>query len=189
MVPLILCRERLHRILSILDKNGGVLTVREFLRTFSVFRWEVEQAAELGWVELAALKPATGRPSCVAKSVSQTKAAQLPPWRAQIDKGIGIRPQHFALYSVCRAIKGGTSLLGGMPSYTEAYLMAFPRAKKRRAASASMSRLLRHPNVQAARAWNYSQIEGLIPRGAAMPRTASEIWQRLREAGSWRARG
>lgn len=100
---------------------------------------------------------------------------------------ITVRHWRFALFSAFEAVKGGSSWAGGLPCFTDAYLKAFPRARKRRAAAASMSRLLRHPNVQAARAWNYSKIEGLIPRGEAMPQTAGEIWQRLSEAGSWRA--
>lgn len=105
---------------------------------------------------------------------------------SQIEKSISIRHGHFALLSVYNAIKGGSSWAGGLSCFTDAYLKAFPRARKRRAAAASMSRLLRHPNVQAARAWNYSKIEGVIPWGEVMPPTAGEIWQRLREAGSWR---
>lgn len=100
---------------------------------------------------------------------------------------ITVRHWRFALFSAFEAIKGGSSWAGGLPCFTDSYLKAFPNARKRRAAAASMSRLLRHPNVQAARAWNYSQIEGVIPRGEAMPQTAGEIWQRLSEAGSWRA--
>jgi hypothetical protein len=52
MRPLILCRERLDRILSILDRRGGELPVREFLRTFSVYEFEVTQAADLGWIAI-----------------------------------------------------------------------------------------------------------------------------------------
>ncbi len=41
----ILCRERLDRILDILDRQGGEETVRQFERRFSVACWEIEAAA------------------------------------------------------------------------------------------------------------------------------------------------
>ena len=86
------------------------------------------------------------------------------------------------------AINGGSSWAGGLPYLTDAYQKAFPKARKRRAAAASMSRLLRHPSVKAARAWFYFQLNGEIPKGDWMPETAHAIRQCLREAGSWRAR-
>jgi hypothetical protein len=184
-----LCRERLARIQRVLSKNVGALTVREFSRSFGVWEWELEQASILGWIQIDTHRPHTGRPSRIVQAVSNPEAAKLPPCRAEIERPISIRHWRFALFSAFGAIKGGSSWAGGLPCFTDAYLKAFPRARKRRAAAASMSRLLRHPNVQAARAWNYSKIEGVIPKGEAMPRTAGEIWQRLREAGSWRVRG
>lgn len=188
MLPLILCRERLNRILRILARNAGALTVREFARMYSVWEWEVEQAAELGWINIETHKPRTGRPSRIAKTVSECLAAKLPPWRCQIEKPISCRHYNFAFHSAYSAIKGGSSIFWRTPPYTDAYLRAFPAAKKRRAAAASMSRLLRHPHVRAARAWFYSQIRQEIPQSETMPDTASGIWQRLRETGSWRVR-
>jgi hypothetical protein len=131
---MILCRERLARIQRVLKKNDGKLTVRDFARSFSVWEWEVEQAAALGWIEIETRKPHTGRPSRIAKIVSKPDAA-----------------------------------------------------KSRRAAAASMSRLLRHTEVKVARAWFYSKLSNEIPRDELMPDTARAIWQRLRELGSWRA--
>jgi hypothetical protein len=52
----ILCRERLDRIQRILARNAGALPVREFSRSFSVYEWEIEQAAALGWIHIAARK-------------------------------------------------------------------------------------------------------------------------------------
>ena len=63
MCPLTLCRERPDRIQSILSANAGSLPVREFPRTFSVWIWEIEQAAALGWLKIETRKPRTGRPS------------------------------------------------------------------------------------------------------------------------------
>ncbi len=183
-----LSRERLARIQRILSRHAGVLTVREFARTYSVWEWELEQAAALGWITIETHKPRTGRPSRIAKIVSKSLAAKLPPYRCQIDKVISVRHWHFAFHSVYSAIKGGSSFVWPIPPYTNAYQLAFPAAKNRRAATASMSRLLRHPHVRAARAWFYSKLSNEIPRDAAMPDTASAIWQRLREFGSWRVR-
>jgi hypothetical protein len=183
-----LCRERLERIQRILNKNAGAVTVREFARSFGVWEWELEQAAALGWIQIETRKPRTGRPSRIVKRVSETHSAKLPPYRWQIDKPIRIRHWYFALHSVYSAIRGGSSFLWRIPPYTDAYLKAFPAAKSRRAAAASMSRLLRHPDVRAARAWFYSKVSQEIPRDEPMPDTARAIWQRLRELGSWRIR-
>jgi hypothetical protein len=48
MNPSVLCRERLARIQRVLDNRAGALTVRDFARSFSVWEWELEQAAALG---------------------------------------------------------------------------------------------------------------------------------------------
>ena len=189
MRPPTLCRERLNRIQRILARVGGALTVREFGRTYGVWEWEVEQAVELGWIKIETWKPRTGRPSRIARIVSKPEAAKLPPCRWQIERPISIRHWYFALHSAYSAIKGGSRLLMRIPPYTDAYLQAFPAAKSRRAAAASMSRLLRHPDVSAGRAWFYSKISKEIPRDEPMPETARAIWQRLSEFGSWRVRG
>jgi hypothetical protein len=184
-----LCRERLARIQRVLHQNAGALTVRDFARSYHVYEWEIEQAAALGWIQIETKKPRTGRPSRIAKIVSKPEGAKLPPYRWQIEKPIRIRHWNFAFHSVYSSIRGGSSFLWRIPPYTDAYLQAFPAAKSRRAAAASMSRLLRHPDVRAARAWFYSKISNEIPRDEPMPDTARAIWQRLRELGSWRLRG
>jgi len=188
MRHLTLCRERLDRIQRILSRNADALTIRAFARSYSVWEWEIEQAAALGWIKIETHKPRTGRPSRIAKIVSETPAAKLPPYRWQIEKPISIRHWNFAFHSTHYAIKGGSSIFWRTPPYTDAYLRAFPAARKRRAAAASMSRLLRHPHVRAARAWFYSKISQEIPKEEPMPDTASGIWQRLYELGSWRVR-
>ena len=101
--PLKLCRERLGRILHILDKHNGLLPVWEFSRTFSVWEWEVQQAAELGWVRIETRKPRTGRPSRVvtrALDVSKIHTAKLPPFRNALPKTISIRHWWFAHRSI-----------------------------------------------------------------------------------------
>lgn len=183
---LTLCRDRLERIQRILSRNDGALTVREFARTYSVWELEIEQAAALGWIKIETHKPRTGRPSRIVLIVSETQAAKLPPLRSTIEHTISVRHWNFALFSVCRAVRGGATGVG-MVSFTDAYLQAFPAARKRRAATASMSRLLRHSDVKAARAWFYAQVHHEIAREERMPDTATGIWQRLRELGYWRA--
>jgi len=69
-IPSTLCRERLARIQGVLNQNAGVLTVRDFARSFSVWEWELEQAAALGWIQIETRKPRTGRPSRIAKDES-----------------------------------------------------------------------------------------------------------------------
>jgi hypothetical protein len=186
MRPLTLCRERLERIQNILSRNAGALTVREFARSFSVWEWEIEQAAALGFIKIEKRKPRTGRPSRIAKIVSESQAAKLPPWRWFIAKPINYRHQLFAMHTTC-AIKYGSRKLVSIPAITDAYQSVFNRAKKRRAATASASRLMRRSDVKAARAWFYARFEYATPPGEPMPDTASGIWQRLRELGSWRA--
>ena len=187
MRPLILCRERLNRILSILDRNAGALTVREFARTFSVWEWEIEQAAALGWLKIETRKPRTGRPSRIATIVSKPQAAKLPLYRWQIEKPIRFQHKLFAMHSTC-AIKHGSRKLVYLPTITEAYQNVFKRATKRRAATASASRLMRRSDVRAARAWYYARFDGDAPSSEPMPQTASAIRQRLREVGSRFAR-
>ena len=182
----ILCRERLDRIQQILARNTGALPVREFARTFSVWEWEVEQAAALGWVKIETRKPRTGRPSRIATIVSKPQAAKLPPYRWQIEKPISFRHQLFAMHSTC-AVKRGSRKLVHLPAITDVYQSVFKRATKRRAATASASRLMRRSDVRAARAWYYARFDGDAPRSEPMPDTVNGIWQRLRELGSWRA--
>jgi hypothetical protein len=186
MISATLCRERLERIQRLLNQHAGVLTVRTLTRSYHVWSWEIEQAAALGWIQIETRKPHTGRPSRIVKSVSKPEGAKLPLYRWQIEKPIRIRHWNFAFHSVYSAIRGGSSFLWRIAPYTDAYLQAFPAAKSRRAATASMSRLLRHPDVRAARAWFYSKVSQEIPRDEPMPDTARAIWQRLRELGSWR---
>lgn len=191
MLPLILCRERLARIQRILAKNAGALPVREFTRSFSVWEWEVEQAAALGWIKIETRKPRTGRPSRIAKEVSKPDAAKLPPYRWQMERPINFQHKLFAIHSTC-AVKHGSRWLAShgfsLPCITDVYQSVFKRAAKRRAATASASRLMRRSDVRAARAWYYARFDGDAPRNESMPDTATGIVQRLRELGSWRVR-
>lgn len=184
---LTLCRERLERIQRVLARNAGALTIRDFTRSFSVWKWEIEQAAAQGFVKIETCKPRTGRPSLIVRSVSKPDTAELPPPRVAIPRAISVRHWNFALVSVCRSIKWGRRRIYRMTPLTDAYLSVFPSSKKRRAATASMSRLLRHRDVKAARAWFYARVNCEIPKEEPMPNTAQGIWQRLQELGNWRA--
>ncbi|GAA5132257.1 hypothetical protein GCM10023213_00080 [Prosthecobacter algae] len=189
MRPPILSRERLARILLVLDKNAGTLPIREITRTFSVRKWEIEAAAALGWVEIITRKPPIGRPSRLVLKVNNSQTAKLPPYRSEIEKPISIRHERFALFST-HAVPYGSRFLArhglGLPCITDAYQRAFPSATNRRAAAASASRLKRRYDVRIARAWFYARFDGDISRDEPMPTTPRAIWQRLKQARSWR---
>jgi hypothetical protein len=187
-----LCRERLERIQRILNKSAGALTVRELARSFSVWEWEIVEAAALGWIQIETKKPRTGRPSRIVREVSKPDAAKLPPFRWQMEKPISYRHAHFARLSTHAMHRGSRWLAArgfGLPCTTDVYQSAYPRALGRKGAAASASRLRRRNDVKAARAWHYARFDGDVPRDEPMPRTVNAIIQRLREAGSWRVRG
>jgi hypothetical protein len=184
-----LCRERLYRILDVLDRNAGELPARAFTRSFSVWQWEIEAAAALGCVEIVTRKPPIGRPSRIVCKVSQPQAAKLPPPRRMIEKPVSHRHWMFAMYSTHSTPYGSRFMAAqgfGMPCITDAYQKAFPRARSRKAAAASASRLIRRYDVRIARACFFARVEGDVSRRDPMPQTANGIWQRLYEAGSWR---
>lgn len=186
MHPPILCRERLNRISAILSRHPDGLSVREFTRSFSVWSWELEQAAELGFVQIETRKPRTGRPARVAVSVSKPQAAKLPPYRSEMTKGISVRHWNFALQSV--AISPKDNQFGfGIQTNVQAYLRVY-RGSTYASARASASRLRRHPDVRACRQWFYAKTAQELPIGEPMPNTASGIWQRFLQLGIWRAK-
>lgn len=178
-------RERLHRLLSVLTRQGGTETARQLFRRFAIFPAEIAEAEALGWVEIETRKPRTGRPSRVVR-LSDSPTAKLPPWRWQIEKPISHRHWRFARASVY----GG--VLGGMPKYglrplVAVYREMFPAARSEAGAAASCSRLLHRPHVFAARQYCFARLSGEIPRWDYFPETASEIWAILRAYRSWRA--
>ena len=176
MRPLILSLERLDRIRDALSRYGGTASVRDLHRSYGIWAWEVEQAAQLGWLTIWTRKPRVGRPSVIAK-VSRKENAKLPEPRSQIEGAISTRHFNFALRSVGAFHRGMQSI--GIPPIVSAY-MAVYSPRSRQGASASASRLLRRPDVQAARQWFYAMIRGEIPTHERMPETASGIWERLR---------
>lgn len=182
-----LSRERLQRLLIIIARQGGAETVRQLARRFSIWPWEIEAAERLGWVKIETRRPRTGRPSRIVRrrDLSESPAAKLPPPRSELGRRISRRHWLFAMRSaLCAADRGIPSF--GIPPTVEAYRSVYATAQSRAGAAASASRLMKHPHVRAARQWFYAKRDRTIPEGEAPPSTAREIWQRLRELGSWR---
>ncbi len=188
MRPATLCHERWERIERVLDRLGGKAAIRELKRSYGIRAWEVEQSAELGWLTITTHKPRVGRPSRIVefRDYSNASVPRLPEWRCMIEKEISTRHAVFAI-ECAGCIPRGSRLFGiGCPPLVEAYVRVY-RPRSRRGARASVSRLLRHPHVRALRQWHFAVINQEISLYEATPRTASGIWQRLREVGSWRA--
>lgn len=178
MRPLTLCRERLNRLLSVLDREGGSCTVRHLMRIYSIFEWEVLQAEEAGWVRISQRKPAVGRPSLLVEKLSGNPAAKLPPWRFLIPKELSVRHCRFAL-ELTMPVSSGGRFGFSLSSATRAYLVAFPNAKSRAGAAASASRLRKKPMIEAARRWFQSW--NSMDDDEEMPSTPREIYARLAE--------
>lgn len=79
MLPLLLCREHLNRILSLLDRHEGGISMRDFWRTHRIEWWELEQAEKLGWISISRRKPPRGRPSRLVEKINNPHTAKLPP--------------------------------------------------------------------------------------------------------------
>ena len=182
---MMLSRERLHRILAVIQRQGGSETVRQLTRRFSIFRSEIKEAEALGWISIEKRKPKTGRPATIAR-LSKSQPAKLPPPRWMLERPIKYNHHKFARLTVYASIKGG-SCLAGFPGYIEAYQRTYPQAKSKNGAYASCSRLLRHPHVFAARQWYYATSNGEIP-SLPFPSFESEIWTQLEAFGSRRAK-
>ncbi len=178
MRPAILCRERLCRLLSVLDRTGGTCAIRELVRSHGIRGWEVEQAEELGWVSISMRKPRVGRPSCVVLKLSETSSAKLPPRRYEIRPEISIRHSNFA-FALAMPVTARNEYGFDLPTATAAYLRSFPRSRSRAGAAASASRLLRKPMIRAAKAW--FQRAGWLVLEEQMPTTPAGIYRRLAE--------
>ena len=125
MKPLILSRERLDRIRRVLEHRGGIATMRALRRSHTVYDWEIEQAAELGWVTINIRKPRVGHPSRVVEFCGLTNA-KYPERRCWMEKEISVRHWWFALRSVTEAVKPGTRCFGfGFPGIVSAYINTY----------------------------------------------------------------
>lgn len=177
MRPPILCRERLTRILSLLDRVGGIISIRDFSRRFAVHSWELKQAEELGWINIAERNPRIGRPSRVVEKLSKNHSAKLPLHRSDIPREIQYRHKRFAMETL--DIVPGGSLGIKISTRVRAYLKVFPNAKSRAGASASASRLMKRRDVRVARLWFQKTIG--LQCYEQMPNTVEGIIQRLKE--------
>lgn len=185
MKPSILCLERLERIQRVLARVGGDASMRDLWRRWEIYDWEIEQVGQLGWVKLYTRKPSgRGRPSRRVK-LCGGRNAKLPLPRRMIPRLISYRHEIFAMWSVYQAVPRGIHQLG-VPGVIHAYLAVY-HPKSHKAAHASCSRLMKNPDVRAARQWFYAKMNGEVPKEESMPRTRAEIRLKLAEAGSWRA--
>ncbi|MBL9145329.1 MAG: hypothetical protein JNM99_16750 [Verrucomicrobiaceae bacterium] len=186
-----LCRERLTRIIAILARYPRGLSVRDFARTFSVWRLEIEQAAELGFVKIEARKPRTGRPaiivSRVSEDVSETQAAKLPPFRDEIPKPIRHRLWLLALHATQIEFNPRARFGFDLVPRYKAWMRASPAARSIAGARASASRVRRSRDAIAAKQWTFARTGGELPDNEPQPVSATEVWLRLKELGSWRA--
>ena len=158
--------------------------MRDLGRSHTIYGWEIEQAAAMGWFKVSARKSRIGRSSRVVESCAMENA-EMPPARCCIEKEISIRHWWFAMRSVTQAVKHGMRRFG-MPGIVCAYINTY-HPRSRNGAAASASRLLKRADVRAARQWFYAQSGGELPPGETMPGTASGIRTRLRELGNRRA--
>lgn len=123
--------ERLERIECILNRAAGEpVTVRDFTRRYDVWKWELEQAADLGWIEIIVRKPRTGRSSPAVKfqEHSENPPAKLPPPRWAMEKMISCRHFNFAMQAA-NALKRGNRTIVYLQCMTDAYLKSFPHAE------------------------------------------------------------
>ena len=181
-----LCHDRLNRILRLLARHPHGLSVRELARTYSVWKWEVEQAAALGCLTIETRKPRIGRPARIA-IVSNPQPRNLPqiPW--SYPKSISPRHIRFALHSIGTEPDRKAKFGYRFTTAVKAYRTGYASARSHAGARASASRLKRHPDVKAARMWFYASRCDELPRGEPMPTTANGIFQRLYQLGNPRA--
>jgi hypothetical protein len=175
----LLCRERLQRLLSVLDRNGGSASFRDLWRSHRVWDWEIEQAAELGWVRILTRQPRIGRPSRCAQKLSETHVAKLPPFRRSIPRCISFRHERFAWETL--DIMPGGCLGFKISTLVRAYVRTFPGASSRGGAAASATRLMKRRDVRVARYW-FQRTSGMRLH-EPMPRSVDGIITRLRELG------
>ena len=186
MSTLVLCRERLNRLLHVLDCTGGTAPIRDLQRSHKIWWWEVEQAAELGWVRTFTSKPRVGRPSIIAEKVSNSSVAKLPLYRRQLDRKIKWSHRLFATYSVMpQPVSNAFGFR--MTSKTRAYMMAYPSCGSRAAAAVGASRLMKRQDIRLMRRWLFCEVGGEV--SGIMPFTQDELILQLEPLGYIRRKG
>jgi hypothetical protein len=186
MRPNILCLERLYRIERVL--KGGPKTLWRMRCYHEIYEWEVEQAAEFGWVRIFFRELPRG-PAARMAELCERADAKLPRPRRQIEREIGWKHREFAQRSVFECVPRGMRFCHfRMPPVYVAYLHTYPQARSKAVARAAASRLMRRRDVQAAQAWYYAILNHEVSKEEPMPRTLSGIRARLTEVGSGFAR-
>lgn len=180
MSPFRLCRERLNRLLRILEDGHDGISVRDLQRTYRFEWWELEQAEELGWVSTSVRKPQIGRPSTQLWRVSNCQHAKLPLRRNETPKRIKWKHRLFAEWTQV-AVTAATPLGFRMLTKVEAYLHAYPGCRSRNAAAVSASRLMRRNDVRLMIRWLRCEADRLVER--PMPFTDWELIEQLEPLG------
>lgn len=151
--PYILTQEDAVRLLAVLARRGGRLTLRDLYRRHRFLPYMVEAAAGAGLVRIEMRKPRTGRPSqevtLGGESVNKSAPAK-PPRRDDIPRGLTIREERFLQRYVCRR---GTSFFGGprgSGSAADAYRQTYGSHLAPGSCRSAGARLRRRPWMRAA---------------------------------------
>ena len=91
------------------------MSLRDLARSFAIWPWEIEQAAELGWLRITLRRRSDGgRPVRLAELCDE-KDARLPRPRRQIEPEISGRHRLFAMRTVYECCPGGGTRAGVRP--------------------------------------------------------------------------
>lgn len=206
-VPPPLTRDRLAIIIRALQRRGGEMKRRDLKRFSGIEWWEIDQAAEKGFIITEKRKPHTGRPSewavlngrptathpfwqpknnAVGNPVSRNYPTKLPPAPDPSDRRINPREWQFAFWYAYGEFKPGAGPLGFRRRAWVAYMKSFPNCVSKAGARASASRLLRRQQARAAIAWEFAKLDRCPNLCLFFPERPSEIWNTLHRLGSKR---
>lgn len=207
-VPPPLTRDRLAIIIRALQRRGGEMKHRDLNRFNGIKWWEIEQAAEKGFIITEKRKPHTGRPSEWAilngrptatrpfweprkdsegNPVSRNYPTKLPPAPNHSDRRINPREWKFAFWYVYGEFEPSAGPFGFRRRAGVAYMKSFPNCKSKKGARASASRLLKRQQARAAIAWEFAKLDRCPNLWRFFPERPSEIWNTLHRLGSDRA--
>lgn len=180
MIAFRLCRERLNRLLRILEGGHDGISVRDLQRTYRFEWWELEQAEKLGWVCTSVRMPRTGRPSTQLWRISNCQHAKLPPLRNDMPRWIKWKHRCFAEWT--QVVVPASSAWGfRVITKVEAYMRVYPGCRSRNAAAVSASRLMRRTDVRLMIRWLRCQTNGEV--SGVMPFTEWELIDQLEPLG------
>ena len=181
-----LTQESLATIYRAIDSNGGEVKIRNLDRIYGIPWLVIKQAKEEGFIEFFERKGKTGRPSELAKKVSNMNPTKLPPLRSNLEDLISQKQWDFAFHYVMGEY--GPGFFDFKRRAYVAYQKAYRSAVSKGGAKASASRLLRKPGTRAAIQWEFAKMSGENNGRFLFPRTTNEVWDALREIGSFRAK-